>query len=368
MLLKNLIPNVNNCYADLDVCGITSDSRKVSKGYAFVCIKGALADGHDYAQKANELGASVIIAERDLGLENQIIVEDTVELYAKMCAAWFMNPADSLKLIGITGTNGKTSISYMLKSVLERCGYKCGLIGTIQNMIGDEVFEAKNTTPGIYELNELFARMRDAGCSHVIMEVSSHALDQRRVEGLGFELGLFTNLTQDHLDYHKTMENYLLAKRKLFTVCNTAVVNFDDECTEKLLSDTVCEKLSYSLQSDDATYSAKNISYRPDGVEYEFVGLGVIARVRLSTGGKFTVYNSMCAITAALKLGCQLPDICAALADLRGVKGRAEVVPTNTDYTVIIDYAHTPDGLKKYSKHIPRMPKEPFDCFVWLWR
>ena len=346
MLLKNLIPNVNNECANLDVCGITSDSRKVSEGFAFVCIKGAIADGHDYANKAIELGASVVIAEHDLGLENQIIVDDTVKLYAAMCASWFNNPADSLKLIGITGTNGKTSISYMLKMVLEHCGYKCGLIGTIQNMIGDEVFEAKNTTPGIYELNELFAKMRDAGCTYVIMEVSSHALDQRRVEGLTFELGLFTNLTQDHLDYHQTMENYLLAKRKLFLVSKTAVVNFDDNYTEQLLNDTDCEKLTYSLQSDEATYSAKNISYRPDGVEYEFVGLGVIARVKLSTGGKFTVYNSMCAVTAALKLGCRLSDICAALADLKGVKGRAEVVPTNTDYTVIIDYAHTPDGLK----------------------
>ncbi len=346
MLLKNLIPGVDKLYENIDVCGITSDSRKVCEGYAFVCIKGAVADGHDYVAIALEKGARVIVCERDLGINNQILVRDTQKIFAEMCASWFGNPAKELTLIGITGTNGKTSISYMLKKILEYSGKKCGLIGTIQNMIGDEVFEAKNTTPGIYELNELFSKMRTAGCTHVIMEVSSHALDQRRVEGFKFQLGLFTNLTQDHLDYHKTMENYMLAKRKLFENSRTAVVNFDDKYTEKLLQGTTCEKLTYSAESDEATYTAKNISYRPDGVEYEFVGLGTIARVKLSTGGRFTVYNSMCAITAAMKLGLELQDICAALSELRGVKGRAEVVPTGTDFTVIIDYAHTPDGLK----------------------
>ncbi|MBQ8549925.1 MAG: UDP-N-acetylmuramoyl-L-alanyl-D-glutamate--2,6-diaminopimelate ligase [Clostridia bacterium] len=346
MLLKQLIPNIDEKFANIDVCGITSDSRKVSEGYVFVCIKGSVSDGHDYAESAVKNGASIIITERSLGYKNEFTVEDTQKLYADMCAVWFGHPAKSLTVIGITGTNGKTSISYMLKAILEHTGKKCGLIGTIQNMIGDEVFEAKNTTPGIYELNELFAGMRDAGCSHVIMEVSSHALDQRRVEGIEFELGLFTNLTQDHLDYHKTMENYMEAKRKLFEASKTAVLNYDDEFSAPLTDGLDCEKITYSAQSDFSTYTAKNISYRPDGVEYEFVGLGTIGKIRLSTGGKFSVYNSMCAVAAALKLGVSLPEISEALAKLRGVKGRAEVVPTGTDYTVIIDYAHTPDGLK----------------------
>lgn len=346
MLLKQLVPNLDAKYENIDVCGVTSDSRKVGEGFAFVCIKGAVSDGHDYAESAINNGASVVIAERDLGFKNQIIVSDTQGIYANMCAEWFGRPAESLKIIGITGTNGKTSISYMLKSILEQCGKKCGLIGTIQNMIGDEVFEAKNTTPGIYELNELFAKMKSAGCSHVIMEVSSHALDQRRVEGLQFELGLFTNLTQDHLDYHLTMENYMLAKRKLFEKSKTAIMNFDDSYMEGLVNGLDCEVITYSIKSDSATYTAKNISYRPDGVEYEFVGLGTIARLKLQTGGKFSVYNSMCAATAALRLGCDLRDIAVALERLNGVKGRAEVVPTGKDFTVIIDYAHTPDGLK----------------------
>ncbi len=346
MLLKDLISNVDSKYQNLDVCGITSDSRQVKNGYAFVCVCGAVADGHNFAQKAIESGAVVIVSERDLGLANQIIVEDTHKVYAKMCAAWFGNPADSLKLIGVTGTNGKTSITYMLKSVLESSGIKCGLIGTIQNMIGDEVFEAKNTTPGIYELQELFAKMKSAGCTHVLMEVSSHALDQGRVEGLCFELALFTNLTQDHLDYHKTMDNYLAAKKKLFGMCKTAIINADDAYAMALCDGLDCEIITYSAQNDNSTYTAKNISYRPDSVEYEFVGFGAISRMRLSTGGKFSVYNSMCAGCAALKLGISLNDISAALARLSGVKGRAEVVPTGKDFTVIIDYAHTPDGLK----------------------
>ncbi len=350
MLLKQLVPNLKTEYAELDVCGITSDSRKVKEGFAFVCIKGAVSDGHDFAEKALDNGAAVIIAERDLGLENQIIVSGTQKLYANMCAEWFSHPAKDLTLIGITGTNGKTSISYMLKSILEKCGKKCGLIGTIQNMIGDEVFEAKNTTPGIYELNELFFQMKNKGCTHVVMEVSSHALDQRRVEGLSFELGLFTNLTQDHLDYHLTMENYMQAKRKLFEVSKTAIMNFDDPYSNALVEGLNCNTITYSVKSDSSTYTAKNISYRPDGVEYEFVGNGTIARLKLSTGGKFSVYNSMCSAAAAKELGCSLNDIAVALDELNGVKGRAEVVPTGKDYTVIIDYAHTPDGLKNILK------------------
>ena len=346
MLLKDLIPNVDSEYQNLEVCGITSDSRQVKKGYAFVCVCGAVADGHDFAHKAFENGAAVIIAERDTGLSNQIIVEDTHSVYAEMCAKWFNNPADSLKLIGVTGTNGKTSITYMLKSILEGCGIKCGLIGTIQNMIGDEVFEAKNTTPGIYELQELFAKMKASGCTHVIMEVSSHALDQGRVQGLNFELALFTNLTQDHLDYHKTMDNYLAAKKKLFGMCKTAIINADDAYAKMLCDGLKCEIITYSAQNDDATYTAKNIYYRPDGVEYEFVGFGTISRMRLSTGGRFSVYNSMCACCSALKLGLPLSEISRSLSLLAGVKGRAEVVPTGKDFTVIIDYAHTPDGLK----------------------
>ncbi len=328
-----------------EISGITCDSRQVKPGFAFVCIKGAKSDGHDYAEKALENGAAVIIAERDLGLEVQIVVSDTHAAYADMCANWFGNPADSLKLLGVTGTNGKTSVTYMMKKILEKAGYKVGLIGTIQNMIGDEIIAAHNTTPNAYELNSLFALMKAKGCTYVIMEVSSHALDQSRVYRLTFEAAMFTNLTQDHLDYHITMENYLAAKKKLFRMCKTAVINSDDPYSAELIKGLDCKISTYSM-GDTSTYSAKGVNYRPASVEYEFVSDSEIGHISVNTGGKFTVYNSLCAAACAAEIGIPLVTVASALKELHGVKGRAEVVPTGRDFTVIIDYAHTPDGLK----------------------
>ena len=344
MKLLNLI-ECNESFGQIEITGITCDSRCVKEGYAFVCIKGAKSDGHDYANKALEGGAAVIIAERDLGLEVQIVVPDTHAAYVDMCAKWFGNPADSLKLLGVTGTNGTTSVTYMMKKILEKAGYKVGLIGTIQNMIGDEIIAAHNTTPNAYELNSLFALMKAKGCTYVIMEVSSHALDQSRVYRLNFEAAMFTNLTQDHLDYHITMDNYLAAKKKLFYMCKTAVINSDDPYAEKLCEGLDCKITTYSL-GDDSTYSAKCVKYRPASVEYEFVSDSEIGHIKVNTGGKFTAYNSLCAAACAVEIGIPLATAYAALSGLHGVKGRAEVVPTGRDFTVIIDYAHTPDGLK----------------------
>lgn len=346
MLLKELLPNVNEKFENMEISSLTDDSRKVENGTAFVCICGPVSDGHNYAKDAAQKGAAVIVCEKDLGIENQIIVQDTKTVYADMCAKWFGSPAKDLKLIGVTGTNGKTSTTYMLKCIIEAAGHKTGLIGTIQNLVGDEVLPAKNTTPGIYELNELFAKMKKAGCEYVLMEVSSHALDQGRVCGLTFDVAIFTNLTQDHLDYHKTMDNYLEAKKKLFTMCKTAVVNMDDPYFEKLVDGLNCNVVTYSAQSDNSTYTAKNVRYRADGLEYELVGFNTISRMKLKTGGKFTVYNSLCAAISAIELGFDVNQISNALFELEGVKGRAEVVPTGRDFTIIIDYAHTPDGLK----------------------
>lgn len=344
MKLINLI-ECSEALADKDITGITCDSRQVKAGFAFVCINGAKADGHDYAEKALENGAAVVVSERDLGLKSQITVPDTHAAYADMCAKWFGNPADSLKLLGVTGTNGKTSVTYMMKKILEKSGYKVGLIGTIQNMIGDEIIAAHNTTPNAYELNSLFALMKAKGCTYVIMEVSSHALDQSRVYRLNFEAAMFTNLTQDHLDYHITMENYLAAKKKLFGMCKTAVINSDDPYSEELVKGLDCKIITYSL-GDSSTYSAKGVNYRPASVDYEFVSDSEIGHIKVNTGGKFTVYNSLCAAACAVEIGIPLSSVASALLELNGVKGRAEVVPTGRDFTVIIDYAHTPDGLK----------------------
>lgn len=344
MKLKNLI-ECNEALGQTEITGITCDSRCVKEGYAFVCINGAKSDGHDYAQKAVEGGAAVVVAERDLGLDNEIVVPDTHAAYADMCAKWFGNPADSLKLLGVTGTNGKTSVTYMMKKILEKAGYKVGLIGTIQNMIGDEIIAAHNTTPNAYELNSLFALMKAKGCTYVIMEVSSHALDQSRVYRLNFEAAMFTNLTQDHLDYHITMDNYLAAKKKLFYMCKTAVINSDDPYAQRLCEGLDCKITTYSL-GDASTYSAKCVKYRPASVEYEFVSDSEIGHIKVNTGGKFTAYNSLCAAACAVEIGITLATVAEALKELHGVKGRAEVVPTGRDFTIIIDYAHTPDGLK----------------------
>lgn len=337
--------NAREQYPKLKLHGITCDSRQVKEGFAFVCIVGAKSDGHDYAPAAIDAGAAVIVAERDLGLSNQLTVPDTHAAYADMCAKWFGEPAKSLKLLGVTGTNGKTSVTYMLKKIIEKAGFKAGLIGTIQNMIGDEIIAAHNTTPNAYELNSLFALMKAKGCTYVIMEVSSHALDQSRVYKLDFEAAMFTNLTQDHLDYHITMENYLNAKKKLFKMCKTAIINSDDSYATELMKDLDCRMVTYST-GNDSTYSAKGINYHPASVDYEFVSDSTIEHIHVNTGGKFTVYNSLCAACCADVIGIPVSVAAAALSELNGVKGRAEVVPTGRDFTVIIDYAHTPDGLK----------------------
>lgn len=349
MLLKDLIPNISNEFGDVQITGMTSDSREIKKGYVFVCINGVTDDGHNYAKTAAEKGAAVVITERKMGVKNEIVVSDTHEIYADMCANWFGRPSDSLKLIGVTGTNGKTSITYMLKSILEHAGYKVGLIGTIQNMIGDESIATKNTTPGVYELNQLFALMKDSGCEYVVMEVSSHALDQKRVCNLCFDVAVFTNLTQDHLDYHITMDNYLDAKKKLFKMCKTAVVNIDDDYCERLIDGLDCHIVSYSM-GDGSTYSAKAVKYYPTSVEYELVSNDILNHIKFNTGGKFSVYNSMCAAVTALELGISIKTVADAIESISGIKGRAESVPTGRDFTVIIDYAHTPDGLKNILK------------------
>ncbi len=352
-LLKEKCVNLG----DLEITAVTCDSRNITNGCAFVCINGAVVDGHKFAKEAEEKGAAVIICEKDTGAKNQIFVEDSHVEFAKMCANWFYNPAKKLKIIGVTGTNGKTSVSYMLKSILEHCGYKVGLIGTIQNMIGDEVLPAKNTTPGAFELQSIFSLMEKSGCTYCIMEVSSHALDQNRTYGIEFEVGMFTNLTQVHLDYHITMDNYMKAKRKLFKTSKIAVFNLDDEYYDGISEGVDCKKITYSIKNNEATYTAKNINLRPDGVDFIFTGVGIISRIKTSIGGKFTPYNAMCAASCALELGMPIEKIAEAFSVMPGVKGRAEVVPTGKDFTVIIDYAHTPDGLENILKTFSEMEK-----------
>ncbi len=362
MKLFELLNDVKTEYADLEITAVTCDSRQVTEGCAFVCIDGVVMDGHKFANDALNKGAAVIIAQKDLGLSNQIIVPDSRIAFAKMSANWFNNPAKKLKVIGVTGTNGKTSVSYMIKQILEETGKKVGLIGTIQNVIGDEVLPSKNTTPSSYELNSMFQLMLNSGCEYCVMEVSSHALEQNRVYGIDFEIAIFTNLTQDHLDYHITMENYMNAKKKLFSNAKTAILNMDDSYYSAMAKGLNCKMVTYSTTSDEADYTAKDIRLKPDGTEYLLSGIGKLQRIKTMIGGKFTPYNTMAAAAAVLELGISLETVASAIAKMTGVKGRAEVVPTNRDFTVIIDYAHTPDGLENILKTFSEFDKNRLIC------
>lgn len=331
---------------DPEIVGITCDSRRVKPGWAFVCIPGVEADGHQYAPQAQMAGAAVLITQRDLGLEGQVVVDSTRRVWAQMCANWFGNPADALHMVGVTGTNGKTTVTSMLKWILDACGYKTGLIGTNQNLIGDRVLPSDHTTPDPYDLQSMLALMVAEGCTYAVMEVSSHALDQERVEGCVFDAAVFTNLTQDHLDYHKTMERYLEAKKRLFFQCRVGIVNADDPYAGSLVQGVPCPLVTFSIGDDRADYTAREIRPRPDGVDFQLVGTGQIGRIRLPIPGRFSVYNALAAAVCALQLGMPFETVVDALCRVPGVKGRAEIVPTGRDFTVVIDYAHTPDGLE----------------------
>lgn len=342
-ILKGL--KVKNEYADREVVDVTADSRIVEEGFLFVCIKGASFDGHSAAQEMIEKGAAAVVTERDLGIDSQIIVDDTRAAYSPICANFFGNPAENLKLIGLTGTNGKTTTTFLIKQILENVGKKVGLIGTVQNMVGDEIYPAHYTTPDPHELQSLFRKMVDADCEYCVMEVSSQALAQGRVEGIHFLIGAFTNLTQDHLDYHKTWENYFNSKKLLFENCDIAITNVDDKNGLEIVKNLPCKIITYAVDNIQSDYTAKNVVFSSKGVKYELVG-DKIGRVDCPIPGRFSVYNSLCAASVALALGVDFESTLIAISKSQGVKGRIEVVPTDTDYTVIIDYAHSPDGLE----------------------
>ncbi len=263
-----------------------------------------------------------------------------------MAAAWYGNPAEKLKTVGVTGTNGKTTTTYLIKQLLEKtAGAKVGLIGTTANLIGRETLPAERTTPDCLTLQALLARMVDAGCTHAVMEVSSHALVQRRAAGILFDAAVFTNLTQDHLDYHGTMEAYCDAKARLFRQCRAAAVNGDSAWTERILSGTSCPVLRFG-QSLTNDLAGCHQHYGSECVRFTVCDEDDSVETAVPIPGEFSFYNAMAALAAVRLLGVPLKAAARALPDCTGVRGRCEVVPTDTDYTVLIDYAHTPDGLK----------------------
>ncbi|MCL2446538.1 MAG: UDP-N-acetylmuramoyl-L-alanyl-D-glutamate--2,6-diaminopimelate ligase [Oscillospiraceae bacterium] len=348
MQLRDLLRSIqyNGKPENTTVSRVTEDSRKVVPGSVFCCVAGKGVDGHDYAAQALKNGAVCVVAQHSLGLACEVIVENTRAAYALLCAAFHGCAHEKLTLVGVTGTNGKTTTACLLKQMFDHLGYKTGLIGTLVNMVGDAEYPAVLTTPDPWELHSLFAEMVATGCTHCFMEVSSQALDQKRVEGVTFQVGVFSNLTQDHLDYHGTFENYLLAKRQLFLQSEIGIVNLDDEAAPRMVQGTPARPVTYSMKRDNADYTAKEIQLSASGVNYHLVARSNIGRVDYRVPGAFSVYNSMAAACTALELGIDLPRITEALAKCGGVKGRMEVVPTDTPYSVIIDYAHTPDGLE----------------------
>ena len=352
MRLDTLLSGIDvlELHADpaLEISDVCYDSRACAPGALFVAISGFAADGHRFIPAALENGACAAIVERPPETPcAYVLVASTRLALAQLGANWFGHPADAMKIIGITGTNGKTTSTYLLRSVLERAaGARVGLIGTIQNMVGDKVLHTERTTPESFELHRLFAEMRDAGCTHVVMEVSSHALVLERVGAIRFAVGAFTNLTEDHLDFHKTMEAYAEAKAILMERCDRAVVNTDDPWAELMKKHAACPVLTYGIDSG-AELTARNIALHADGIEFDAVYGGQTCPVRLGIPGQFTAYNCLTVIGCALSLGLSLTEIAGALAEAKGVKGRVEVIPTpGTDYTVLADYAHTPDALE----------------------
>ena len=333
-------------FEDREISFITDNSEKVGPGCIFVCIEGKRFDGHTKAGEALEKGAAAVVVNRDLGLGNQIITGDTRKAYTLLCAAFHSHPERKLKMIGITGTNGKTTTAFVIKGALENLGHKSGMIGTVKNVIGDAEEPAALTTPDANDLFALLSRMVNAGCEYCVMEVSSQALDQRRVEGISFACAVFTNLTRDHLDYHGTAENYMAAKHKLFENCDIAVINIDDEAGAYMADNSARRTVTFSLEKDSSDYTAKNIRCSAKGVKYEIVSNEGIGRVSFGVPGEFNVYNSMGAVVCLCELGFDMKAVIDAVSLSRGVPGRMEVVPTQTPYSVIIDYAHTPDGLK----------------------
>ena len=352
MKLRDLLQDIRvlECTADLDknIDAVHYDSRKVTPGSLFVAVSGFASDGNRFIPMALDKGAvAVVTAKKPETDVPYVLVESDRMALALLGCNFYGHPAKSMTMIGVTGTNGKTSVTLLLKQVLERClGAKVGLIGTMANMIGEESIPTERTTPESYELQGLFARMRSAGCTHVVMEVSSHAVTLERIGGVHFDVAAFTNLTEDHLDFHKTMDAYCDAKADLFRRCGKAVINRDDSYAPRILAAASCPVLTTSV-AGSGDLQAKDLELLAEGIRFTAVSGEETAEVKLPIPGRFTVYNALTVLGIARQLGISLKDCAAALAYAQGVKGRVEVVPTpQTPYSVLIDYAHTPDGLE----------------------
>ena len=352
MKLKKLLEGIeiieSTADMELDIASVAYDSRKVERGGLFVAISGFASDGNRFIPMAMEKGAAVIVTAKkpELDVPYVLVPSDRLALALIGCN-FYSHPARSMTMIGVTGTNGKTSVTLLLKQVIEKVlGAKVGLIGTMENRIGDLVIPTERTTPESFELQGLFAQMRDAGCKYVVMEVSSHAIALERIGGVRFDVAAFTNLTEDHLDFHKTMENYCDTKAELFNRCDKAVLNCDDSWFERISQNVKCDMLTTSVKGS-GSLNARDLLLRADGIAFTAEMGTEHASVSLQIPGRFTVYNAITVLGIASQLGISLQTAASALATAEGVRGRVEVVPTpGKPYTVLLDYAHTPDGLE----------------------
>lgn len=357
MILKSLLNGLDyeviKGNEESKIQNIRYDNRKIEQGDIFVCVKGFKVDGHSFIGDAVKKGAKAIIVQEDVSVPEDITiikVKDTRKALALMSSNYFGNPKDKLKIIGITGTNGKTTSAFMIKSILEKAGCKTGLIGTIANYIGNKKVDAVRTTPESYELHELFKNMVEAGVEYCVMEVSSHSLDLDRVYGVQFVEGIFTNLTRDHLDFHKTFENYYNAKFKLFERSNHSIINLDDPYGTNIVEDIekrgVKTKVSTFSVEKDSDFKAFEIKSHSNGSEFK-VNLDKIEEFSINIPGEYNIYNSLGCIICAYNLNIPVEKIKEGLSDVV-IPGRCELVAKekNLPYSIIIDYAHTPDGLE----------------------
>ncbi|WP_434564302.1 UDP-N-acetylmuramoyl-L-alanyl-D-glutamate--2,6-diaminopimelate ligase [Thermoanaerobacterium thermosaccharolyticum] len=351
-VLKDIEYTIVKGNVDVDIRGICYDSRNSKDGSMFVAIKGFKSDGADYIGDAIERGAVAVLVDGEISIDKDITlikVQNTRKSLAKIASNYYGDPSKQLFLIGVTGTNGKTSVTYMIKSILESQNNKVGLIGTIQNMIGDKVYPTERTTPESLDLQRYLRLMVDEGVKYVVMEVSSHSLALNRVDECDFDIAVFTNLTQDHLDFHKTMEDYANAKAKLFRMAKTAcVINIDDDYSSLIIENSNAKVVTYGIK-DYAYIMAKDIKNDIKGAKYTVQIEDIKSDIALKIPGLFSVYNSLAAISVAFILGIPLQSVKMALKDVK-IKGRFEVLDIDAPYNVVIDYAHTPDGLENLMK------------------
>ena len=333
---------------DIDISGIAIDSRKVQKGYLFIAMKGTQVDGHQYIGKAIELGATAILAEEEPTTKTEgvtyVIVASTENVVGNVATTFYGKPSEHLRLVGVTGTNGKTTIATLLYNMFRKMGHKVGLLSTVCNYIEDEAVPASHTTPDPIELNSLLARMVDAGCEYAFMECSSHAIHQKRIGGLKFAGGIFTNLTRDHLDYHKTFQNYRDAKKAFFDALPKdafAVVNADDKNGMVMVQNTKAVVKTYSTRAM-ADFKARILECHFGGMYLEIDG----REVGVQFIGKFNVSNLLAVYGAAVMLGKEPEDILVVMSTLKSVNGRLDPIQSPEGWTAIVDYAHTPDALE----------------------